>query len=280
MKNTVLSLAFFCAVCACNDQVIAPPPPTGTLTMTANGEDFIRDGFVSKDGWMLNFDHFYVTLANVTAFQVAVASSDKLQPAHPGHEHADLPDGTAHIVRFGQIVVDLAQGEAPIEISSDTKAPIGNYNYVNFDIAQASGDADELVEGVAGFSIVMIGTASKGATDVEFTIKLTETLKFRDCGPTEGAIVTEGGVGTAEVTLHSDHIFGDQETLGEADSVNGEAVGFAPFFAFADTTVTPAQIDLVQATMAETMSGADYEAFLNVLKTIGHTGEAHCELHE
>lgn len=35
---------------------------TGTLVLVDNGEDFIRQGFVSKDGWQIDFDHAYVTL--------------------------------------------------------------------------------------------------------------------------------------------------------------------------------------------------------------------------
>jgi len=29
---------------------------TGRLQVYANGEDFVRQGFVSKDGWSINFD--------------------------------------------------------------------------------------------------------------------------------------------------------------------------------------------------------------------------------
>ena len=41
----------------------------GTLSLVANGEDFVRQGFVSKDGWRISFDHVYVTLADVAAYQ-------------------------------------------------------------------------------------------------------------------------------------------------------------------------------------------------------------------
>ncbi|MEO1288023.1 MAG: DUF4382 domain-containing protein, partial [Chloroflexota bacterium] len=42
---------------------------TGTLEFHANGEDFVREGFVSKDGWIINFDHVWVSLSNVRAHQ-------------------------------------------------------------------------------------------------------------------------------------------------------------------------------------------------------------------
>lgn len=41
----------------------------GSLVIRANGEDFVREGFVTKDGWEVSFDHVYVTLAEVTAYQ-------------------------------------------------------------------------------------------------------------------------------------------------------------------------------------------------------------------
>ena len=41
----------------------------GTLQINANGEDFVRQGFVSKDGWSITFDHVYITLADITAYQ-------------------------------------------------------------------------------------------------------------------------------------------------------------------------------------------------------------------
>ena len=44
----------------------ASKPEQGTLAFQANGEDFVRQGFVAKDGWTIDFDHVYVTLAEVT----------------------------------------------------------------------------------------------------------------------------------------------------------------------------------------------------------------------
>ena len=42
---------------------------TGTLEFRANGEDFVRQGFVSKDGWSIEFDSIYVCLDNIKAYQ-------------------------------------------------------------------------------------------------------------------------------------------------------------------------------------------------------------------
>jgi hypothetical protein len=42
-------------------KVIASPAlsETGTLVIRANGEDFVQQGFVSKNGWQINFDHLF-----------------------------------------------------------------------------------------------------------------------------------------------------------------------------------------------------------------------------
>jgi len=53
----------------------------GTLQFHANGEDFVRQGFVSKDGWAITFDHVYVTLADATAYQ-----SDPPYDPHAGSD--------------------------------------------------------------------------------------------------------------------------------------------------------------------------------------------------
>lgn len=42
---------------------------TGTLQIRANGEEFAREGFVSKDGWKISFNHVYTNLADITAYQ-------------------------------------------------------------------------------------------------------------------------------------------------------------------------------------------------------------------
>ena len=53
-----------------NSQIVTEDQPTqGKLILHANGEDFVREGFTSKDGWQISFEHVYVNLADVTAYQ-------------------------------------------------------------------------------------------------------------------------------------------------------------------------------------------------------------------
>ncbi|WP_262562789.1 hypothetical protein [Acaryochloris sp. CCMEE 5410] len=42
---------------------------SGTLKVAANGEDFVRQGFTSKDGWQISFDHVYAHLSEIKAYQ-------------------------------------------------------------------------------------------------------------------------------------------------------------------------------------------------------------------
>ena len=69
---------------------------TGTLQFYANGEDFVRQGFVSKDGWSISFDHVYIHLADVAGYQT--------EPPYDPHSGGALKVG--HIIDQGSRVVN------------------------------------------------------------------------------------------------------------------------------------------------------------------------------
>lgn len=247
---------------------------TGTLEFYANGETFIRDGFVSMDGWTMSFEHFYVNYYGPTGIQVvedesADDDSEETAAKHAGHPHNDIPEGSAHVAVEGSFWLDLAEGEDR-QLMTSTEAPVGNYNYANFAVVKTD-EADW-----AGYSIVMIGAAQKDAETVAFTIKLDEAMTFSNCEQTVddefAGVVEEGGVGSVEITFHSDHIFGDESTLGEEDSVNEIALGFDSLFALSDGGV----LDIDQSALAAGLSAEDYQTFLDALRTTGHSGEGHC----
>jgi hypothetical protein len=60
-----------------------PGKATGTLEFYANGEDFVRQGFVSKDGWSIQFDHVYITLDGIAAYQTDPPYAPPLAPMKP-----------------------------------------------------------------------------------------------------------------------------------------------------------------------------------------------------
>jgi len=217
----------------------------GTLQFYANGEDFVRQGFVSKDGWSISFDHVYITLADITAYQT--------DPPYDPHDGGDI-SGKVTIGLDKAYTVDLAEGgedAPPVLVDELPDATAGQYNAISWNMVKAeSGPA-------AGYSLAMIGTAEKDGQVVDFTINIDAECGY-DCGEYVGdvrkGILSEGGTADLEMTFHFDHIFGDAETPLD-DELNQGALGFEYFIDYADG-------DTVDINMAE--------------MHLGHVGEGHC----
>lgn len=233
---------------------------TGTLSFTANGEDFVRQGFVSKDGWQITFDHLYLTVADVTAYQ-----SDPPFDAASG----DAPEGPS-VTSPGPITVDLAEGDEnadPITIEEVT-ADAGQYNALGWRMVPAAdGDA-------AGATMLLQGQAEKDGEVISFVIR-DESEYAYNCGEFVGesrkGILDAGSTADVEATFHFDHVFGDAET--PADEVlNVDALGFEPLAAIA-------QEGMLETSVAELETQLDakaYEMLTNALAGLGHVGEGHC----
>lgn len=277
-------------VVACDGGVADGVAPTGALTFTLNGEGFAREGFVSEDGWRVDFEHVYASVADVTAYQV-VEEAEALDGAlrdfvaahpisfHAGHPHAEIPEGAARVDLPGAFVRDLHQGTAPIPIGVVSDAPIGNYNRLSFDLVPAAATADGFVDALAGASLVFVGTASRDERTVTFTLRFGASLSFEACGPhhDDPGVVAQGGEGQAELTFHFDHVFGDADE-GPADpddpgAVNAVAIGFGPFLALADG-------DVIDAGPEDLAALPEHAALMAALATVGHSGEGHCHLRE
>jgi len=217
----------------------------GTLQFYANGEDFVRQGFVSKDGWSINFDHVYVTLADIAAYQT--------DP--PYDPHCDCPiDSQVKVGLDSVYTIDLAEGGEdadPILVGQVEDADVGHYNAISWEMVKAtSGPA-------AGYSLVIIGTAEKDGRVMDFTINIDEECGY-SCGEYVGderkGIVADGSTADLEMTFHFDHIFGDAETPLD-DDLNLGAIGFEPF--------------------ADTAEGGQVDINMTELH-LGHVGEGHC----
>jgi hypothetical protein len=217
----------------------------GTLQFDANGEDFVRKGFVSKDGWSINFDYVYVTLADVTAYQT--------DPPYDPHCAcpiiSEVKGGLDNVY-----TIDLAEGGEdadPILVGQVEDADVGHYNAISWEMVKAtSGPA-------AGYSLVIIGTAQKDGRVMDFSINIDEECGY-SCGEYVGderkGIVADGGTADLEMTFHFDHIFGDAETPLD-DELNLGAIGFEPFAG----TAEGGQVDINMAELH-----------------LGHVGEGHC----
>jgi len=217
---------------------------TGTLEFYANGEDFVRQGFVSKDGWSIQFDHVYITLADIAAYQT--------DPPYDPQSGADI-SGKSTVGLDKAYTIDLAEGgedTPPILVGKILDVPVGHYNAISWKMARAeSGPA-------AGYSLVMIGTAQKDGQSIDFVINVEEECEYQ-CGEYVGderkGIVSDGGTADLEMTFHFDHIFGDADTPAD-DELNLAAIGFEPF-----------------------AGGAQGGDVINMAEMhLGHVGEGHC----
>ena len=236
----------------------------GTLALVANGEDFVRQGFVSKDGWQINFDHAYVTLADVTAYQT---------------EPPFDPEGSEAIKATNEVVfveepqtIDLAEGSEdaePIEVVSE-EAPTGDYNALAWKVVEATeGEA-------AGNTIVLDGTAEKDGQTIDFIINMNQPLAYT-CGEFVGderkGIVEGTDPAELETTFHFDHIFGDADA---DEAFNQDALGFDPLATLAQSGT----LEVDQATLEEQLAPEEYEKLQTAIAGLGHVGEGHCRIEE
>lgn len=237
-----------CVLSGCGKKSERAPGP-GTIVFTANGEDFVRKGFVDRTGWAISFDTLLVTIVDPCAYLP--------------------PDEKLLAVLEGEHRVDLAEGDAdagPVVVGRLDSVPVGNYQALRFKIRRASSGP------WSGHSMVMIGTARKEDRVVPFSITLDEEMDFDG---TEGFVGDEvrgllkpGGTTTVEMTFHFDHIFGDHEVPPD-DHINTGSVGFDFFHAFAsDGRVAVEQKDM--------QSADDYPTLVKAVWTLGHLGEGHC----
>lgn len=241
-----------------------------TLNLVANGEDFVRQGFVTKDGWTMNFDRLDVNLSEVTAYQidgtVEPTEADKLDTLKYQEKVSllDTPQG-----------VDLAKGEADAEpiLVANAKVTPGFYNAVAWKIDTAGADSP-----LAGKTMVLQGTATKDDRVVNFDISLNRPIQYL-CGEYVGdarkGIVQAGTPGELETTFHFDHIFGDSETSPD-DALNVDALGFEPLAQLASGN----NLTVDDATLTQQLSPEDREKLTKAVIGLGHVGEGHCAVIE
>ena len=234
----------------------------GSLAFTANGEDFVRQGFTSKDGWNLSFDKVWINLTGVTAYQAN-------PPYDPEQMDADI-EAEQVVQLAGEYAVDLAMGEknvAPIPVG-EVIAPAGRYNALSWQIVPAT--AGEMT----GYSLLITGVAEKDDDLLPFTIGIEESysnLCGEYVGDTRKGILAADDAADLEMTFHFDHIFGNAD-LSPHDSRNRRAPGFEPFAAVAENGV----IETDLAALVDALAPQVYQGLVDTLSTLGHTGEGHC----
>jgi hypothetical protein len=248
---------------ACSGEVrqADAPQEQGTLQIRANGEDFVRQGFVSKDGWQVSFDHVYVNLADVTAYQT--------DPPFDANQDGD-PQVQQKVTLPGAKTIDLAAGDENAEpvLVGEVAAPAGRYNALSWRMANAT-------EGPAkGYALVIQGTGVKDGQTVNFTLNLDREMTFT-CGDFVGderkGILEPNGNADLEATFHFDHLFGDGDAPAD-DEINTGALGFEPIAALSQNGQVSADLKTLDASLSQ----KDRELVDAILPSLGHVGEGHC----
>jgi len=233
----------------------------GTLTLVANGEAFVRQGFVTKDGWQIDFDHVYVTLDDVTGYQSDPAfNPDKDQEIQAQKEVTLVSDPTT---------VDLAKGGEnadPIMVTQE-KVAAGFYNAISWKLVTPD-------QGETNSAITLQGTAQKEGRSIDFTLNLDKPIAYK-CGEyvgdTRKGFLEADSETQLETTFHFDHIFGDAEAPAD-DAINTGAVGFDPMAKLADNGTLQADM----TTLNQELSSQNYQTLEKAIKGLGHVGEGHC----
>ncbi|MBI9100757.1 MAG: hypothetical protein JEY91_19955 [Spirochaetaceae bacterium] len=126
----------------------------------------------------------------------------------------------------------------------------------------------------SGYSIIIIGKASKSGTTIPFVIKLNEELTFDGregyVGDSIKGMLAEGETTDVEMTFHFDHLFGNSRAEAD-DHVNRDSPGFELFLDFADE----GRIDVDQNRMK---NHPLYSRLIEGIETLGHLGEGHCKV--
>ncbi|NET54443.1 MAG: DUF4382 domain-containing protein [Merismopedia sp. SIO2A8] len=242
-----------------NNEATAPVG-TGTLEFRANGEDFVRQGFVSKDGWQIEFDHLYVNLADVKAYQTS-------EPYDPEDKSVDASQ-IAEVSK--ETTVDLAEGDAnadPVLIEA-VNAPAGRYSALSWKMIPASAGPAK------GSTLMMVGSASRDEQTIPFTIQIDSDYSYT-CGEYVGderkGFLDADAQADIEATFHFDHIFGDGEAPAD-DSINTGALGFDPLAALA----TDGKVMADMASLKQSLDPQDYSTLEKTLLGLAHVGEGHC----
>ena len=238
----------------------------GTLTLVANGEDFVRQGFVSKDGWQIDFDRVYVNFSDATAY----STESSFEPQKGDTKDSIDYQNKAEFFNSAK-TVDLAEGEAdaaPIVVA-EASVPTGFYNALTWKLSTADDNSP-----IAGDTIALQGQATKDGQTVNFDLGFNQPAEYV-CGEFVGearqGIVTADNSGQVEATFHFDHIFGDADTPPE-DALNQDALGFQPLANLASNGT----LELDDAELSNQLSDREYQQLTEAVSGLGHVGESHC----
>lgn len=247
--------------------------PISVVKVTIWGEGAIEEGIPAsafEDGWSVKFTRFLVVVRD-TALADATGTVGAQQP--------------------GAKAFDLVK-KGPVEVFSAT-APARAWDVVRYAIAPdtnaegANLEASDLaLLRSRAASLILVGSATKAGVTKTFEWSFTNNTLYDECaragGMGKGVTLAPGREQTVQLTVHGDHLFGDQ--------LSGPAkLRFEPF-ANADTNgdnrVTLDEVAAVQLnTLPQDQYGTTGAANIRTLRefltqkarTLGHfEGEGLC----
>lgn len=236
-------------------------PTTGKLTLVANGEDFVRQGFITKDGWQIDFQNVYVTVTDAIAYQT--------DPPFNAKEKMALTPKETIVLLDEPTTINLAEGDenaSPISVKQ-IEAKEGIYNALAWKVINSENESEKP-------TIILEGKAKKDGQNIDFVINLNPNLNYI-CGEFIGeerkGIVTSENPAELEITFHFDHIFGDKSTSLD-EEINQNALGFEPFARLAKNNIV--QVDM--SILKEKLTPDNYSKIEKAIASLGHVGEGHC----
>lgn len=248
MSSTIPLLAITVGLAGCQGT------PEGTLDIFVTGEERISEGFETKDGWQLHFDHAYVTLDNITTYQT-----------NPPFEPGQTLQATTEVKLSGPKTVDMVAPD-PVLIES-VMAPTGHYNALSWEVVEPTAGPS------AGSALMLVGTAQRQDEVVNFSLGFPMALRFV-CGEyigdeRKGLVSTENRA-DLEITFHFDHLFGDAKKDKE---FNDAALDFSTLV----TLSGDRPLELDAAAIAEKLTPSQRTQLDKILASLGHVGEGHCQ---
>jgi hypothetical protein len=273
---SLLLLGTAAALSACSDDT----PADGDIAAVVYGEDYIEEMIPSElfaDGWTVSYSKFLVSLGALRA--------------QAGHDTEEI--GTTDYKIYDLSLPSNGEGFA----IGTFAAAGGTYDHFGYQIrpdptaTAGNADAEDIATfQAAGYSLWLVGTATKGAETRTFDWGFTMKLEYSHCAGEEPAVL-DGGTLAVQATIHGDHVFYDDLTspepnmafqlVADADGKDGTAP---------DGSITAAELTATdirtqqryQVGSTTDLAGAEivnlHQFIQHQVTTVGHfNGEGHCE---
>ena len=264
----------------------------GSVAFTTWGEDYIEseipaappaeEGMV--DGWTIQYSKFLIVLRDVTVADGSGEEAARMTGSKLFDMHAP---GVKPVVAFDSLPAKAWESVSFVVGPADDGTDLGD--------GATQADLDMMRAG--GFSVHVEATATRGDEAKTFAWSFEEATLYRDCKAevdgkeTHGVVVTEGGSGTIEITIHGDHFFCDDLDAATAErrfdaiacaDANGDGDVSLEELSGASLLPDLAVADEACRTRPTYRPGSqpvnDLEAFVRALsRTLGHyRGEGEC----